>query len=52
MDCFFLQSIRFAKAQDFTNLVQGSLIVEQYVASFVELSPFAPYLVPNEELKA
>lgn len=42
----------FAKAQEFLDLVLGSLTVVQYAAKFVELSPFAPCLVPNEELKA
>jgi hypothetical protein len=49
---FFPQSVRLAKAQEFTDLVQGSSTVEQYAARFIELSRFAPYLVPMEDLKA
>jgi hypothetical protein len=48
----FPQTIRQAKAQEFTDLVQGSMTVEEYVAKFIELSQFAPYLVSTEELKA
>jgi hypothetical protein len=32
--------------------VQGALTVEQYAARFIELSRFAPYLVPKKDLKA
>jgi hypothetical protein len=49
---FFPQTIRQAKAQEFTDLVQGSMPVEEYAAKFIELSRFAPYLVSTEELKA
>jgi hypothetical protein len=40
------------KAQEFTDLVQGSMTVEQYASKFIELSRFSPYLVFIEELKA
>jgi hypothetical protein len=49
---FFPQTIRQAKAQEFTDLVQGSMMVEEYAAKFIELSRFTPYLVSTEELKA
>jgi hypothetical protein len=52
LERFFPQSVRQAKAQEFTDLVQGSLTVEQYAAKFIELSRFAPYLVSTEDLKA
>jgi hypothetical protein len=52
LERFFSQTIRQAKAQEFTNLVQGSMTVEEYAAKFIELSRFAPYLVSTEELKA
>jgi hypothetical protein len=32
--------------------VQGALTVEQYAVRFIELSLFAQYLVPTENLKA
>jgi hypothetical protein len=50
MDRFF--PLWLAKAQEFTDLVKGFMMEKQYYASkFVELLRFAPYLVPNEELK-
>jgi hypothetical protein len=52
LERFFPQTIRQAKAQEFTDLVQGSMTMEQYAAKFIELSQFAPYLVSTEELKA
>jgi len=52
LERFFPRSVRLAKAQEFTDLVQGSSTVEQYAARFIELSRFAPYLVPTEDLKA
>jgi hypothetical protein len=52
LERFFPQSVQLAKAQEFTDLVQGSSTVEQYAARFIELSLFAPYLVPTEDLKA
>jgi hypothetical protein len=49
---FFPQSIRQAKSQEFTKLVQDSMTMEQYAAKFIELSRFASYLVSTEELKS
>ncbi|XP_057969300.1 uncharacterized protein LOC131158445 [Malania oleifera] len=40
-----------AKAVEFLHLTQGSLIVQQYMARIIELSQFAPFLVPDEERK-
>ncbi|GLT53525.1 hypothetical protein SLA2020_267900 [Shorea laevis] len=45
LERFFPLSVWQAKAQEFTELMQGSLIVEQYIAKFIELLQFAPYLV-------
>ncbi|XP_062145283.1 uncharacterized protein LOC133852534 [Alnus glutinosa] len=52
LDRFFSQSIRLAKAQEFMDLLEGSMNVEQYATKFIELSLFAPYLIMTEELKA
>ena len=52
LEQFFPQTIRQAKAQEFIDLVQGAMTVEEYAAKFIELSRFAPYLVSTEELKA
>jgi hypothetical protein len=49
---FFLRAQRQLKAIEFQNLVQGTMTVEQYSAKFLELSRFAPNLVPDEESKA
>ncbi|XP_059454903.1 uncharacterized protein LOC132185099 [Corylus avellana] len=49
---FFPQTVRQARAQEFTDLVQGSMTVERYAAKFIELSRFAPYLVSTGELEA
>jgi hypothetical protein len=49
---FFLKAQRQLKAIEFQNLVQGAMMVEQYSARFLELSRFAPNLVPDEESKA
>jgi len=52
LEHFFPQSVRQAKAHEFIDLVQGLLAVKQYTAKFIELSRFAPYLVPTKDLKA
>jgi hypothetical protein len=49
---FFPRAQRQLKAIEFQNLVQGAMTVEQYSAKFLELSRFAPNLVPDEESKA
>ncbi|XP_057958553.1 uncharacterized protein LOC131151320 [Malania oleifera] len=38
--------------EEFTNLTQGDMTVAKYAAKFVELSCFAPFLIPNEVRKA
>ena len=43
--------VRDRKAREFSDLVQGAMTVEEYVAKFVELSRFAPYLIPDESKK-
>jgi hypothetical protein len=48
---FFSRAQRQLKAIEFQNLVQGAMMVEQYFARFLELSRFAPNLVPDEESK-
>ncbi|XP_057969443.1 uncharacterized protein LOC131158593 [Malania oleifera] len=49
---YFLAIVRSAKAAEFLHLTQGQMTIQQYAARFIELSRFAPYLVPNEERKA
>ncbi|XP_057972742.1 uncharacterized protein LOC131160884 [Malania oleifera] len=49
--CFPIAT-REAKAKEFLHLTQGSMLVQQYAAKFVELSCFAPHMVPYEPLKA
>ena len=48
---YFLDVVRDSKAKEFSNLVQGAMTVEEYAAKFVELSRFAPYLIPDESKK-
>ena len=43
--------MRDRKAREFFNLVQGAITMEEYVAKFVELSCFAPYLILDESKK-
>jgi flagellar basal body-associated protein FliL len=38
-----------ANAQEFMNFVQGSMIMDQFVVNFTELSFFAQYLISYEE---
>ncbi|XP_057965506.1 uncharacterized protein LOC131156074 [Malania oleifera] len=49
---YFPSSVIEEKIEEFTNLTQGDMTVAEYVAKFVELSWFAPFLVPNEARKA
>ncbi|XP_057958452.1 uncharacterized protein LOC131151217 [Malania oleifera] len=44
-------TIRSVKAVEFLHLTQGPMTVKQYVARFIKLSRFAPYLVLDEERK-
>ena len=39
------------KAREFSDLVQGSMTVEEYTAKFIDLSRFAPHLIPDEHKK-
>ncbi|XP_041020483.1 uncharacterized protein LOC121262135 [Juglans microcarpa x Juglans regia] len=51
-DRFFPKADWEARAQEYTNLVQGTMTVCQYAAKFAKLSRFASYLIPDEEKKA
>ncbi|TYK29689.1 gag-protease polyprotein [Cucumis melo var. makuwa] len=45
---FFSISLRYAKQQEFMNLEQGDMTVEQYDAEFDMLSRFAPDVVMDK----
>ncbi|XP_057961589.1 uncharacterized protein LOC131168476 [Malania oleifera] len=49
---YFPATMRNAKMEEFMNLTQGSLTVQQYAAKFQELSRFAPFVIPDEAKKA
>ncbi|KAF5468778.1 hypothetical protein F2P56_012903, partial [Juglans regia] len=51
LDRFLSQELQEARARQFDELVQGTMIVEHYAATFVELSRFASYLIPDEVKK-
>ncbi|XP_057975251.1 uncharacterized protein LOC131162661 [Malania oleifera] len=51
-DRYFPATTRAAKAEEFFYLTQGQLTVQQYAAKFMELSRFAPFMVPDEFQKA
>ncbi|XP_057976101.1 uncharacterized protein LOC131163523 [Malania oleifera] len=46
-DRYFLATTRNVKAEEFFNLTQGRLTVQQYAASFLKLSCFAPPMVQD-----
>jgi hypothetical protein len=48
---YFPEVVSDRKAREFSDLVQGSMTVEEYAAKFIELSRFAPHLIPNENKK-
>ena len=48
---YFPGVVRDCKAREFSDLVQGVMTVKEYAAKFVELSYFAPYLIPDESKK-
>ncbi|XP_057965432.1 uncharacterized protein LOC131155994 [Malania oleifera] len=50
-DRYFPATTRNAKAEEFFNLTQGHLTVQQYDARFVELSRFSPFMVLDEYQK-
>ncbi|KAL0537311.1 hypothetical protein IC582_026288 [Cucumis melo] len=49
---FFSDSLRDAKRQEFLNLEQGDMTVEQYDAEFDMLSRFAPEMIATEAARA
>ncbi|KAL0546363.1 hypothetical protein IC582_016271 [Cucumis melo] len=49
---FFFASLRDAKRQEFLNLEQGDMTVEQYDAEFDMLSRFAPEMIATEAARA
>ncbi|XP_057958408.1 uncharacterized protein LOC131151174 [Malania oleifera] len=49
---YFPVATREAKAEEFLHLTQRSMTMQEYVAKFVELSHFAPHMLPDEPLKA
>ncbi|KAL0544043.1 hypothetical protein IC582_019154 [Cucumis melo] len=49
---FFSASLRDAKRQEFLNLEQGDMTVEQYDAEFDMLSLFAPVMIATEAVRA
>ncbi|XP_057953763.1 uncharacterized protein LOC131148035 [Malania oleifera] len=51
-DRYFPASVRDAKMEEFLNLTQGHLTVPQYIAKFMELLYFAPFMIPDEFRKA
>ncbi|XP_057958621.1 uncharacterized protein LOC131151395 [Malania oleifera] len=50
-DRYFRFSIKEEKIEEFTNLTQGNMTVGEYAAKSMELSRFAPFLIPNEVMK-
>ncbi|XP_057965288.1 uncharacterized protein LOC131155857 [Malania oleifera] len=49
---YFLATVWNAKMKEFMVLTQGQLMVQQYAARFMELSRFAPFMVPDEARKS
>ncbi|XP_035542830.1 uncharacterized protein LOC118345283 [Juglans regia] len=52
LDHFFPRTLQESRARQFMDLTQGSMTVVQYAMTFMELSRFASYLIPDEEKKA
>uniref|UniRef100_A0A2N9IPW9 Reverse transcriptase n=1 Tax=Fagus sylvatica TaxID=28930 RepID=A0A2N9IPW9_FAGSY len=50
-ETYFPEVVRNKKAREFSDLVQGSMTVEEYAAKFIDLSRFAPHLIPDEHKK-
>ncbi|KAA0059817.1 gag protease polyprotein [Cucumis melo var. makuwa] len=48
---FFSANVKYAKQQEFLNLEQGNMTVEQYDAEFDMLSRFALNVVKDEEAR-
>ncbi|XP_035546540.1 uncharacterized protein LOC118348604 [Juglans regia] len=51
LDRYFPLTLCEVKSRQFLDVVQGTMMVERYTATFVALSWFASYLVPDEEKK-
>ncbi|KAH0710910.1 hypothetical protein KY284_012337 [Solanum tuberosum] len=47
LDKFFLRELREANAQEFMNLRQGSMTVQEYGFKFTQLSRYAPHMVAD-----
>ncbi|KAF5456596.1 hypothetical protein F2P56_026063, partial [Juglans regia] len=52
LDHFFPRTLQESRARQFMDLTQGSMTVAQYATTFMKLSRFASYLIPDEEKKA
>jgi hypothetical protein len=50
-ETYFLEVVSDRKAKEFSDLVQGSMTMEEYAAKFIELSHFVPHLIPDEHKK-
>ncbi|XP_049378026.1 uncharacterized protein LOC125842750 [Solanum stenotomum] len=51
LDTFFPRELREAKAQEFMNLWQGSMSVQEYGLKLTQLSRYAPYMVANSKAR-
>lgn len=49
---FYPVALKWQKQQEFLKLNQGGMTVQEYTDKFVELSRFAPHIIPTEEEKA
>ncbi|KAK4737506.1 hypothetical protein R3W88_001203 [Solanum pinnatisectum] len=47
LDMFLLRDLRKARAQEFMNLRQGSMKIQEYGLKFTQLSRYAPYMVAD-----
>lgn len=50
-ETYFPNVVRDRKERELSNLVQVTMTMEEYATKFIELSCFAPYLIPNEPKK-
>ncbi|XP_074318220.1 uncharacterized protein LOC141655015 [Silene latifolia] len=48
---FYPESLRWKKQQEFLDLEQGDMTVEQYTSKFIELARFASMIIPTEREK-
>ncbi|WMV08081.1 hypothetical protein MTR67_001466 [Solanum verrucosum] len=51
LDRFFPRELREAKAQEFMNLRQGSISVQEYGLKFTPLSRYAPHMVADSRVQ-